>query len=102
MRCRSGRTVAGSPGGGDSAAGSDLAGPEHRGVWERRRRQVERDPAEAGWVTGVTGDEQRGIAVASSRLVAQYGFAAVGEQWDDVDGLEISYEIDAGPTAQRG
>ena len=139
-----------------------LAGPEHRGVWERRRRQVERDPAEAGWVTGIIWDEQRRIAVgragfheqpdagglveigyavdpayrrrgyaraafevllaraaadprvrrvrvtirpdnvASSGLVVQYGFTAVGEQWDDEDGLEIVYEIDAASTAQRG
>ena len=139
-----------------------LAGPEHRGVWERRRRQVEQDPAEAGWVTGVIWDEQRRIAVgragfhaqpdagglveigyavdpayrrrgyaraaleallaraaadprvrrvrvtirrdnvASTSLVVQYGFTAVGEQWDDEDGLEIVYEIDAGSAAQSG
>jgi RimJ/RimL family protein N-acetyltransferase len=30
---------------------------------------------------------------ASRSLVAQYGFVAVGEQWDDEDGLEIVYEI---------
>ncbi|WP_285742339.1 GNAT family N-acetyltransferase [Lentzea sp. NBRC 105346] len=30
--------------------------------------------------------------VASYRLAAQYGFAEVGEQWDDEDGLEIVYE----------
>lgn len=29
---------------------------------------------------------------ASSSLTAQYGFIAVGEQWDDEDGLEIIYE----------
>ncbi len=33
--------------------------------------------------------------VASYQLVAQYGFARVGEQWDDEDGLEIIYEVDA-------
>ncbi|MCW2929829.1 MAG: hypothetical protein JWM19_791 [Actinomycetia bacterium] len=33
---------------------------------------------------------------ASYNLVAQYGFAHVGEQWDDEDGLEIIYEVDAG------
>lgn len=32
---------------------------------------------------------------ASSDLAAQYGFTAVGEQWDDEDGLEIIYEISA-------
>ncbi|WP_246165273.1 GNAT family N-acetyltransferase [Arthrobacter yangruifuii] len=33
---------------------------------------------------------------ASRRLVEQYGFVAKGEQWDDEDGLEIIYEVDAG------
>jgi RimJ/RimL family protein N-acetyltransferase len=32
---------------------------------------------------------------ASLRLIAAFGFAPVGEHWDDVDGLEIVYEIDA-------
>jgi RimJ/RimL family protein N-acetyltransferase len=32
--------------------------------------------------------------VASYGLAAQYGFAKVGEQWDDEDGLEIVYEVD--------
>ncbi len=132
-----------------------LTGPENRGVWQRRLAQVQADPAEAGWVTGVIWDEQRRIAVgragfhaqpdagglveigyavdpayrrrgyaraafeallaraaadprvrrvrvtispdnaASYGLVAQYGFVEVGEQWDDEDGLEIVYEIDA-------
>jgi RimJ/RimL family protein N-acetyltransferase len=31
--------------------------------------------------------------VASYRLASQYGFTAVGEQWDDEDGLEIIYEV---------
>ncbi|NTW39076.1 MAG: GNAT family N-acetyltransferase [Cellulomonadaceae bacterium] len=34
---------------------------------------------------------------ASLRLAAQYGFTAVGEQWDDEDGLEIVYEVSAAP-----
>lgn len=33
--------------------------------------------------------------VASYRLASQYGFTKVGEQWDDEDGLEIVYELDA-------
>jgi hypothetical protein len=33
--------------------------------------------------------------VASYQLASQYGFTEVGEQWDDVDGLEIIYEVDA-------
>jgi RimJ/RimL family protein N-acetyltransferase len=32
---------------------------------------------------------------ASYRLASQYGFARVGEQWDEEDGLEIIYEVDA-------
>lgn len=32
--------------------------------------------------------------VASCRLASQYGFTAVGEQWDDKDGREIIYELD--------
>lgn len=31
----------------------------------------------------------------SNRLVAQYGFTEVGEQWDEEDGREIIYEISA-------
>jgi RimJ/RimL family protein N-acetyltransferase len=33
--------------------------------------------------------------VASYQLAAQYGFTEVGQQWDDEDGLEIIYEVDA-------
>lgn len=33
--------------------------------------------------------------VASYQLASQYGFTRVGEQWDDEDGLEIIYEVDA-------
>lgn len=32
---------------------------------------------------------------ASIALVAQHGFRVVGEQWDERDGLETIYEIDA-------
>jgi RimJ/RimL family protein N-acetyltransferase len=32
---------------------------------------------------------------ASYALAAQYGFAEVGEQWDQEDGLEIIYEVPA-------
>ncbi|MGI8888139.1 MAG: GNAT family N-acetyltransferase [Nocardioidaceae bacterium] len=32
--------------------------------------------------------------LASSLLVSQYGFIAVGEQWDDEDGLETIFEVD--------
>lgn len=33
--------------------------------------------------------------IASYQLASQYGFVEVGEQWDDEDGLEIIYEVDA-------
>jgi RimJ/RimL family protein N-acetyltransferase len=33
--------------------------------------------------------------VASQQLAYQYGFARVGEQWDEDDGLEIIYEVAA-------
>ncbi len=33
--------------------------------------------------------------IASRRLVAQYGFVEVGEQWDDEDGLETIFEVPA-------
>jgi RimJ/RimL family protein N-acetyltransferase len=128
--------------------------PEWRGAWRRRRDQVERDPEDAPWVTGVIWDEDQQIAVgragyhappdasgmveigyavdpeyrrrgyaraalealleraareplvrtvrvsispdntASYQLASQYGFVEVGEQWDEVDGLEIIYEVD--------
>ena len=32
---------------------------------------------------------------ASNALASQYGFAKVGEQWDEEDGLEIIYEVAA-------
>jgi ribosomal-protein-alanine N-acetyltransferase len=34
--------------------------------------------------------------IASRALIAQYGFTAVGEQWDDEDGLETIFEVRAG------
>jgi RimJ/RimL family protein N-acetyltransferase len=34
---------------------------------------------------------------ASRNLILQYGFTAVGEQWDDEDGLEVVYEVPANP-----
>jgi RimJ/RimL family protein N-acetyltransferase len=62
-----------------------LAGPENRGVWERRRAQVERNPADAGWVTGIIWDEERRIAVGRA------GFHA---QPDDAGLVEIGYAVD--------
>ncbi|GAB3574061.1 hypothetical protein GCM10027445_34380 [Amycolatopsis endophytica] len=40
-----------------------FVGPDWRGVWQMRSRQVEEDPASAGWVTGVIWDEQQHLAV---------------------------------------
>jgi hypothetical protein len=34
-------------------------------------------------------------------LASQYGFTEVGEQWDDEDGLEIIYEVDAQPRSTK-
>jgi RimJ/RimL family protein N-acetyltransferase len=150
--------------GGDLAAANAVspvplseyfAGPEWRGTWRMRSRQVEQDPASAAWVTGVIWDEQRQLAVgragyhgppdqsgmveigyavdpayrrrgyaraaleallrraahepqvktvrvtispgnaASYALASQYGFAEVGAQRDEEDGLEIIYEAAA-------
>jgi RimJ/RimL family protein N-acetyltransferase len=40
--------------------------------------------------------------VASRALVAQFGFIEVGEQWDDEDGLETIFEVNAwGPCSPR-
>jgi RimJ/RimL family protein N-acetyltransferase len=35
---------------------------------------------------------------ASRNLVAQYGFLEVGQQWDDEDGRETIFEVDANPS----
>ena len=135
-----------------------FAGPDWRGVWGMRSRQVRADPQSAAWITGVAWDEQRRVAVgragfhgppdtagmvevgyaidpahrrrgyaraaleamleraarepgvrtvratirpdntASRDLVVQYDFVAVDEQWDDEDGLEIVFEVDANPS----
>jgi len=40
--------------------------------------------------------------LASRALVGQYGFVEVGEQWDDEDGLEIIFELDARPDRVLG
>jgi hypothetical protein len=86
-----------------------FAGPEWRAVWQRRSKQVEEDPASAAWVTGVIWDERHQVAVGRAGYhgppdrsgmveigyASQYGFTETGEQWDDEDGLEIIYEVDA-------
>lgn len=37
----------------------------------------------------------------SRRLVAQYGFVEVGEQWDDDDGLETIFDVHADRSVTR-
>ncbi|HEX4435667.1 MAG TPA: GNAT family N-acetyltransferase [Solirubrobacteraceae bacterium] len=62
-----------------------FVGSEWRGVWQMRSRQVEEDPASAGWVTGVIWDEQRQIAAGRA------GYHAP----PDTSGMvEIGYAVD--------
>jgi RimJ/RimL family protein N-acetyltransferase len=50
-----------------------------------------RDDASVGTVRATIGPDN----LASRALIAQYGFVEVGEQWDDEDGLEAIFEVDA-------
>lgn len=62
-----------------------LAGPECRGVWQRRSGQAQADPASAAWVTGIIWDEHRRVAVGRA------GYHAP----PDADGMvEIGYAVD--------
>jgi RimJ/RimL family protein N-acetyltransferase len=62
-----------------------LAGPECDGLWRRRAEQCDRDPAAAGWVTGVIWDATAGRAVGAA------GFHAP----PDAEGMvEIGYRVD--------
>jgi RimJ/RimL family protein N-acetyltransferase len=62
-----------------------FAGPELRGVWRMRSKQVDEDPAAAGWVTGVIWDHDRQIAVGGA------GYHGP----PDPDGMvEIGYGVD--------
>ena len=62
-----------------------FAGPDWRGVWRMRSRQVEEDPASAAWVTGVIWDEQRQLAV---------GRAGYHGPPDASGMVEIGYAVD--------
>ncbi|NED94638.1 GNAT family N-acetyltransferase [Phytoactinopolyspora alkaliphila] len=62
-----------------------FAGPDWRGVWQMRRRQVEEDPASAAWVTGVIWDAQEKLAV---------GRAGYHGPPDSSGLVEIGYAVD--------
>jgi RimJ/RimL family protein N-acetyltransferase len=62
-----------------------LAGPEHRGVWRRRSDQVDADPADAAWVTGVVWDP------AIRTAVGRAGFHGPP---DERGMVEVGYAID--------
>lgn len=62
-----------------------LAGPQCQGLWRMRDRQVERDPATAGWVTGIVWDDARRLAV---------GAAGYHGPPDEEGMVEIGYRID--------
>ncbi|MGW1678697.1 GNAT family N-acetyltransferase [Saccharopolyspora sp. NPDC002376] len=62
-----------------------FAGPEWRGLWRMRSRQVEQDPASAAWVTGVIWDERRQLAV---------GRAGYHGPPDASGMVEIGYAVD--------
>ena len=62
-----------------------FAGPDWRGVWLRRSRQAEEDPASAAWVTGVIWDETRQLAV---------GRAGYHGPPDESGTVEIGYAVD--------
>jgi len=62
-----------------------FAGPEWRGVWQMRSKQVEEDPASAAWVTGVIWDERQQLAV---------GRAGYHGPPDSSGMVEIGYAVD--------
>lgn len=59
--------------------------PEVRGVWRMRTRQIEEDPASAGWVNGVIWDERQQLAV---------GHAGYHGPPDASGMVEIGYTVD--------
>ncbi|MGW5382675.1 GNAT family N-acetyltransferase [Nocardia sp. NPDC003963] len=64
-----------------------FAGPDRRRLWQMRSEQVRREPAGAGWVTGVIWDEQEQLAVGRA------GFHGLP---DGSGMVEIGYAVDPG------
>jgi RimJ/RimL family protein N-acetyltransferase len=62
-----------------------FGGPDLRGLWQMRSRQVQQDPAAAGWVTGVIWDDRLQLAV---------GGAGYHGPPDAVGMVEIGYGVD--------
>lgn len=62
-----------------------FAGPDWRGVWQLRSRQVAEDLASAAWVTGVIWDDDQRLAV---------GRAGYHGPPDDAGMVEIGYAVD--------
>jgi RimJ/RimL family protein N-acetyltransferase len=62
-----------------------FAGPDWRGVWQIRSRQVAEDPADAVWVTGVIWDEEQHLAVGRAGYHGPPDAAGV---------VEIGYAVD--------
>ncbi|MFJ8916413.1 GNAT family N-acetyltransferase [Amycolatopsis sp. NPDC102389] len=62
-----------------------LTGPDRRGLWQRRSRQVATDPASAGWVTGIIWDQRQRLAV---------GTAGYHGPPDTSGMVEIGYAVD--------
>jgi RimJ/RimL family protein N-acetyltransferase len=62
-----------------------FAGPEWRGLWQRRSEQVRQDFCSAAWVTGVIWDEREQVAV---------GRAGYHGPPDHAGMVEIGYAVD--------
>jgi RimJ/RimL family protein N-acetyltransferase len=62
-----------------------FAGPDWRGLWRRRSLQVKADPRSAAWVTGVTWDVDRQLAV---------GRAGYHGPPDPAGMVEVGYAVD--------
>ncbi|MGW4094448.1 GNAT family N-acetyltransferase [Nocardia sp. NPDC004750] len=64
-----------------------FAGPDWRRLWRMRSAQVQKEPASAGWVTGVIWDEQEQLAVGRA------GFHGLP---DGSGMVEIGYAVNPG------